>query len=126
MINCNISPSLSLLQLFGLVWILCGPTSPLYPMLWHEPRPFAALILPIHPVSGRMQMSPPCHRHFTAIDPHAPDSAASSIHHRTDEIPKMASPVYVRPALARELQPSNGILWTYGYGHKSNRMTKRV
>ena len=117
MINCNISPSLSLLQLLGLVWILCGPTSPLFPMLWHEPRPFAALILPIHPVSGRMQMSPPCHRHFTAID---------GTHTRTHEIPKMASPVYVRPALARELQPSNGILWTYGYGHKSNRMTKRV
>ena len=29
---------------------------------------FAALILPIYPESGRMQMTPPCDRHFTAID----------------------------------------------------------
>ena len=27
---------------------------------------FAALILPIYPESGRMQMTPPCDRHFTA------------------------------------------------------------
>ena len=71
-----------------MVWILFGPTSPLYPTLWHEQRPFAALILPICPVSLRMQMTPPCHRHFTAIDgTHAhPDSAASRIQHRTGEI----------------------------------------
>tara|TARA_B110000196_G_C20762118_1_gene482631 strand:- start:83 stop:370 length:288 start_codon:yes stop_codon:yes gene_type:complete len=49
---------------------------------------FAALILPIYPVAGRMQMTPPCHRHFTAIDgTHAhPDSAASRIQHRPNEI----------------------------------------
>ena len=89
---------------------------------------FAALILPIYPVAGRMQMTPPCHRHFTAID---------GTHTRTHLIllppafsiaraksPKMDSPA--TPDLAGKLQPSNGILWTYGYGHKRNRMTKRV
>ena len=48
---------------------------------------FAALILPIYPESGRMQMTPPCDRHFTALDgTHTPDSAASGIQHHMDEI----------------------------------------